>query len=62
MMGKDELGTSINTKLQSRQSAVSPETCVTANGFDLYVAKSVRSLMMCPLALPSTIRVVLLIC
>eukprot|EP00957_Ditylum_brightwellii_P183980 14014287-Ditylum_brightwellii.AAC.1 len=37
MMGKDELGASINAKPQPRQLAVSPETCVTAHGFDFTV-------------------------
>eukprot|EP00957_Ditylum_brightwellii_P195027 14860034-Ditylum_brightwellii.AAC.1 len=62
MMGKDELDTSINAKPQPRQLAMSPETCVTAHGFDFYVAKSVRPLMMYPLAPPSAIIIVLLIC
>eukprot|EP00957_Ditylum_brightwellii_P001645 127447-Ditylum_brightwellii.AAC.1 len=52
-MERDELGTSIYIKPQPRQSTVTPETCVTAHGLDLCVAKSVRSLMMCPLAPPS---------
>eukprot|EP00957_Ditylum_brightwellii_P099007 7541779-Ditylum_brightwellii.AAC.1 len=62
MVGKDELGTSINAKHQQKQSAVSPETCVIAHGLDLYVAKSVRSLMMCPFTPSSAIMIVLLIC
>ena len=61
-MGKDELGTSINAKHQPGQFVVSPETCVTAHGLDLYVAKNIRSLMMCPLTPPSACIIVLLMC
>eukprot|EP00957_Ditylum_brightwellii_P069487 5276823-Ditylum_brightwellii.AAC.1 len=61
MVGKDELDTSINAKPQPRQIAVSPETCATAHRLDLYIAKSVRSLMMCLLPPPSAIIIVLLI-
>eukprot|EP00957_Ditylum_brightwellii_P193810 14758096-Ditylum_brightwellii.AAC.2 len=62
MMGKDELGTFINARPQPRQSAVSPETWVTAHGLDVYVAKIERSLVMCPLDPPYAIITVLLIC
>eukprot|EP00957_Ditylum_brightwellii_P029028 2193148-Ditylum_brightwellii.AAC.1 len=34
IMGKDELGASINANPQPRQSAVPPKTCVTAHGLD----------------------------
>eukprot|EP00957_Ditylum_brightwellii_P109793 8374112-Ditylum_brightwellii.AAC.1 len=57
MMGNDELSTSIKAKLQPSQSAVSPETCVTAHRLEMYVAKSERSLMMCPLQFRERLKV-----